>query len=151
MVGENPDWKDAARHGCKQNRGGEHGANRHPKSEVSDLSLALGHLVVFGQLVRLDRDIRLGAARVAVRSSDGGCCSVTVGARLDDQLAVDHVHPAGEPKLTGTVRQELDGRLPVSRERRVQGKVRKNHPRGALAALLAVEDDPQGYSLAYSH
>ena len=53
--------------------------------------------------------------------------------------------------FTGTVWQELDGRLPVGRERPIQGKVRKDHPRRALAALLAVEDDPQWYSLANSH
>jgi hypothetical protein len=76
---------------------------------------------------------------------------VTVGLRLDDQLAVDHVHPAGEPELTGTVRQELDGRLRVCGERPIQSKVRKDHPRGALAALLAVEDDPQWNALANAH
>ena len=48
MVGEDPDGPKAARHGGEQNGSGEHCADRHPQREISDLSLALGHLVVFG-------------------------------------------------------------------------------------------------------
>src|SRR5712692_6940848 len=76
---------------------------------------------------------------------------MTVGTWFDDQLAVDHVHAAGEAEVTCTVRQELDGRLPVGGERPVQSKVRKDHAGGALAALLAVEDDSQWNALANSH
>src|SRR6266849_3069840 len=76
---------------------------------------------------------------------------MTVGTWFDDQLAVDHVHSAGEAKVTCPVRQELNRRLPVGGERPVQSKVRKDHAGGALAALLAVEDDSQRNALTNSH
>ncbi len=73
---------------------------------------------------------------------------MTIGLWLDDQLAVDHVHPAGEAELTCTVRHELDCRLTVCGERTVQREVRKDHPGCALATFLAVEDDAQWNALA---
>src|SRR5713226_2368448 len=76
---------------------------------------------------------------------------MTVGTWFDDQLAVDHVHPAGEAEVTCPVRQKLDRRLPVGGERPVQSKVRKDHAGGALATFLAVEDDSQRNTLANSH
>jgi len=72
---------------------------------------------------------------------------VTVGLWFDDQLAVHHVHPAGEAELTRAVRPKLDGGLGVSREGPVQREVRKDHPGRALAAFLAVEDDPKRNAL----
>ena len=63
--------------------------------------------------------------------------------RLHDQPTVDHVHSAGEPELTAAVGHQFHGRGRVGRERPVQRKVRKHDPRCTLAALLAVEDDPE--------
>ena len=72
---------------------------------------------------------------------------MAVGLRLDDQLAVNHVHPTGEPELTRTVRQDLDGRPCVSSERPIERELRKDHPGGAFAAFLAVENYPQWNAL----
>src|SRR5205814_9550089 len=104
--------------------------------------LTLRHLVVVGRLCRLIwHALGLDLAGNQWRRA------VTVGLWLDDQLAVDHVHPAGEAELTRAFRPELDGGLSVSREGPVQRKVRKDHPGRALAAFLAVENDPERNAL----
>src|ERR1700693_3186563 len=73
---------------------------------------------------------------------------MAVGLRLNDQLAVDHIHSAGESKLPRMVWQELDAGLGVGRKGSVDREVRKDHSRRALAALLAIEDDSKWNSLA---
>jgi hypothetical protein len=70
----------------------------------------------------------------------GGVTSdtITVG-WLDDQGAVDHVHPTGEAKLPAPIRGELDRGLREGRQGMTDGKIGKYDPRGAVPALLAVE------------
>jgi hypothetical protein len=48
LVGQDPDWEEVARHDCEQDWSREHCAHRCAPREISDLGLALGHLVVLG-------------------------------------------------------------------------------------------------------
>src|SRR5579864_8413240 len=110
-VGEDPDRDEAAGHDREQHRRGEEHPQRHPAREVPDLRASLGHLLVFRRLAWWFRSNGLRAR--ALDFDRGWMCAVAVDLRLDDQLAVNHVHTAGESKLTRTVRHELDGRTRV--------------------------------------
>ncbi len=61
---------------------------------------------------------------------------------------MDHVHPAGEAELARRGGHELDRGLRERRQELVHAEVREDHPRRALAALLATEDDAKRNTLA---
>ena len=99
-------------------------------------------LIVIGAVGRKTGHCRGGGHLrvVMIRCCGGGGCGV--GGAGDADQTGDHVHAACEAELAGLSRGELDGRGPVRGKARVDLEVRHHHPRGALAALSAVEHDP---------
>ena len=101
----------------------------------------------------LDRRRHLPLRPDADRLGDGsgrvllGCASVAVRrGRLDDQLAVDHVHPAGKAELAAAIRGELDRGPGEGSEGAADPEVREDDARGAIAGLLTVEDQLQRHA-----
>jgi len=74
--------------------------------------------------------------------------TVPTVAGLDQQRPVDHVHPAGEAELAAAVGRELDRGAGEGRQRASDAEVGEDDARGAIAGLLAVEDEAKGHALA---
>jgi len=104
VVGQEPNRHERPRHHGEQHRRGQDRCDDNPPREVFDLGPSLGHFLVFTQRVGF---LRIGRGRDCLgRLQNLGLVAVAVGRGLDDQLAVDHVHAAGEPELAGAVGQE---------------------------------------------
>src|SRR5262249_5530824 len=120
-----------------------HRSHDHPPGQVPDLGLALGHLAI----PCIERRFPAGRRRRCAASaahSRGGCrtrrgsgmvlalagSAVTsaIGGGLDDQRAVDHVHPAREPELPGLRRVQPHRGLLVGRQRRAHLELGEHHP-----------------------
>src|SRR5215467_13495854 len=75
---------------------------------------------------------------------------LTIRGGLDDQRAVNHVHPARETELTGFGGVEPDCGEVMSWQRRADLEVGEHDSRGAVARLLPVEGQLDGNTLADS-
>src|SRR5512146_1577289 len=87
-----------------------------------------------------------GPGLPAVRRVAGG--SAARGG-LDDQRAVDHVHPAREPELPRLARIKPHGGPLPGRQRGAHPEIGEHHPGGAVTGFLPVEGQLDGHPLAH--
>ena len=145
-----------------QHRQRQHRPGDHPAGQVGDLRLSFGRLRILrirrrlsgrrpGQRAAYCRDagttwhgrgLDLSAVRrvVGVSAARGG---------LDDQRAVDHVHPAREPELPRLAGIQPHGGPLPGRQRGAQPEIGEHDAGGAVTGFLPVERQLDGHALAH--